>query len=114
MGNNAFVDLYTMQGECLNSQPWQAYPRPQLRRDSFLNLNGEWEFAVSASETAPAQYDRRILVPFSPETLLSGVHERFAESDYFYYRRRFSLPEDFNFSKISPSAFRYVSRPSAF
>lgn len=96
-------DLYTPEGEVLlasAAQPWQAYPRPKLRRDSFLNLNGEWEFAVSASETAPAQYDRRILVPFSPESLLSGVHERFAESDYFYYRRRFSLPEDFNRGRV--------------
>ena len=41
-----FCDLYTPEGEQIAQTPWQRYPRPQLRRDSFLNLNGRWEFAV--------------------------------------------------------------------
>ena len=78
------VDLYTPQGEQLKNdpslQPWQRYPRPQLRRDSFLNLNGEWEFAVG--ETEPEVYDRRIRVPFCPESKLSGIGEHFEEAPY--------------------------------
>jgi len=43
----------------------------------------------------PEDFERRILVPFAPETLLSGVHERFSEDDFIWYRRSFSLPADF-------------------
>ena len=55
------VDLMTYEGETLQGQPWQVYPRPQMRRDSFLNLNGEWELAVGNGE-----FDKKILVPFCP------------------------------------------------
>ena len=48
-----FCDLYTPEGEQIAQTPWQRYPRPQLRRDSFLNLNGRWEFAVQADEALP-------------------------------------------------------------
>ena len=39
--------LTTPRGETLSGTPWQVYPRPQMRRDSYINLNGEWDFAVS-------------------------------------------------------------------
>ncbi|MBQ1210294.1 MAG: glycoside hydrolase family 2, partial [Clostridia bacterium] len=69
--------LYTADGEALQGQPWSVYPRPQLRRNSFICLNGEWEFAVTEGNEPPAVYDRRILVPFAPESLLSGIDEVF-------------------------------------
>ena len=40
------VDLMTVAGENLKDTPWQVYPRPQMRRDSYLNLNGQWELSV--------------------------------------------------------------------
>ena len=40
-------DLYTVQGENLDENAWNVYPRPQMRRDSYVNLNGLWDFAVS-------------------------------------------------------------------
>ena len=89
----ALNDLYTSQGEMLHGTPWQTYPRPQLRRNSFLNLNGEWEF--TASRTYPVTFDRRILVPFCPESQLSGIKEHFPEEIGLYYRRSFYLPEGF-------------------
>lgn len=52
------------------------YPRPQLIRDSYLNLNGPWDYAFTAGEE-PAQYDGQILVPFPPESPLSGVEKGF-------------------------------------
>ena len=70
-------------------QPWDTYPRPQMRRDNWLNLNGWWDFAVS--DAAPSQYDRRILVPFCPESSLSGIGEHFPEGIGLWYRRSFSL-----------------------
>ena len=61
------IDLLTEEGKRLSSQPWQTYPRPQMRRDSFFNLNGLWEFCTSAAETFPDAYDRQIRVPFAPQ-----------------------------------------------
>ena len=90
-----FYDLYTPEGEALTGTPWPVYPRPQMRRDSFLNLNGTWDFTVRKTGELPDAYDRTILVPFCPESLLSGVHEHFAEGSYLFYRRRIALPEGF-------------------
>ncbi len=90
--------LYTVAGESLSDVPWTVYPRPQLRRESFLCLNGEWEFAVS--ETEPQTFDRTIRVPFAPESLLSGIGECFPESSALWYRRTFTLPEDFKKSRV--------------
>ena len=93
MGNNGFVNLYTTQGERLDSQPWQAYPRPQLRRKSWWNLNGMWEFTVAEGDALPERYDRTIRVPFAPESLLSGIHETMPEGKWLCYRRSVTLPE---------------------
>ena len=86
-------DLITPRGEALSGQPWQVYPRPQLRRETWLNLNGEWDFAVSEEE--PTSYDRTIVVPFCPESRLSGIHEHFAEGAGLWYRRSVTLPDHF-------------------
>ena len=87
--------LYTPQGETLSGTPWNVYPRPQLRRDSFLNLNGLWDFAA-----CKAGYDDQILVPFCPESALSGINEHFHENAALRYRRRFTLPEGFNKGRV--------------
>ena len=84
------VDLMTYEGENLSGQPWDVYPRPQMRRDSFLNLNGEWEFSVPRT-----RFEGKICVPFCPESSLSGVKEHFPESSQLSYRKRFTLPEGF-------------------
>ena len=89
------VDLMTIEGENLSGQPWQVYPRPQMRRDSFLNLNGEWELSVNDGE-----FDKKILVPFCPESQLSGLKEHFSERSYLFYRRSFSIPEGFNKGRV--------------
>ena len=95
-----FCDLYTPEGEQIAQTPWQRYPRPQLRRDSFLNLNGRWEFAVQADEALPKRYEREILVPFCPESLLSGQKIHPAEGSFLFYRRGFVLPEGFNRGRV--------------
>ena len=90
-----FAELYTPEGEHISDTPWQDYPRPQLKRDSFFCLNGLWELMVTPEKEIPTLFDRKILVPFAPETLLSGVHELFCEDDYLYYKKTFTLPEGF-------------------
>ena len=76
------------------------YPRPQLRRDSYLNLNGRWDCAFTQSEDEPERFDTTILVPFSPESELSGVRRTLAPGEYLWYRRRVALPEGFRKSRL--------------
>ena len=92
------IDLYTPEGENLSGTPWQVYPRPQMKRNSYINLNGQWEFGVGDNE--PASYDKKIRVPFCPESLLSGIHEHFPEGAGLWYRRSFALPEGFNRGRV--------------
>ena len=90
--------LYTAQGQQVSAAPWQVYPRPQLRRDSYLNLNGYWDFA--AGEDFPKVFDKKILVPFCPESLLSGIGEHFADGSYLFYRKTLTFPENFKKERV--------------
>ena len=66
--------LMTEWGEALDrSAPLPEYPRPQLVRDSYLNLNGPWEYAFTSEMKQPSEYEGEIIVPFAPESELSGV-----------------------------------------
>ena len=70
------------------------YPRPNLVRESYFNLNGAWEYCINQEKTVE-KYDGTILVPYSPETLLSGVQKIVMPKDYLHYRKVFTLPESF-------------------
>ena len=95
------MDLMTREGENLTGTPWTVYPRPQMKRESYLNLNGQWDFAsVAGAAMLPVDYDRTILVPFCPESRLSGIGEHFPEGQPLYYRRKFTLPEGFNRGRV--------------
>ncbi len=71
------------------------YPRPQLRRDSYLNLNGPWDYAITDTDVQPERFDGQILVPFSPEAPLSGVRRTLTPDRFLWYRRRVTLPAGF-------------------
>ncbi|MGN0388464.1 MAG: glycoside hydrolase family 2 protein [Suilimivivens sp.] len=68
------------------------YPRPQMVRDSYINLNGIWRYAITKEDKLPSEFDGEILVPFSPEAPLSGVGRQLQPNEYLWYRR--SLPVD--------------------
>ncbi|HWR22949.1 MAG TPA: MFS transporter [Feifaniaceae bacterium] len=88
--------LYTPWGETLDpDHVLQEYPRPQMKRESYFNLNGIWEYAVTKGEHAPETYDGSILVPFSPESALSGVNRQLLPGETLWYRRTAALPEGF-------------------
>ena len=79
------------------STPWDVYPRPQMKRNSYVNLNGWWDFCAVPGQP---KFDRKILVPFPPESALSGVEQHFSEGIGLYYRREFTLPEGFNKGRV--------------
>lgn len=82
--------------------PRPEYPRPQLERSDWLNLNGPYEFAFDPGQSGEAQgwtsghaFPERILVPFPPESTLSGI----GQTDFMpcvWYRRTFRLPEEWD------------------
>ena len=90
-------DLLTRWGRELDpSQVLQEYPRPQLVRDSYLNLNGWWDYAITpATSPPPTEYDGRILVPFSPEAPLSQVGRQLQPDERLTNRRTVELPVGF-------------------
>ena len=73
--------------------PWNEYPRPQLRRDSFFCLNGRWRFAVNGEDRG------EILVPYPPESKLSGAAVP-EIGDQLTYEREFILPEGFRKDRV--------------
>ena len=75
--------------------PLAEYPRPQFRRDSYLPLNGEWEYAIRKSPDLPKSYDGNILVPYPPESAASGVLRVLQKDEFLIYRRTFTLPNGF-------------------
>ena len=86
--------LLTPWGEDLDpDRPLPEHPRPQLRRHSYINLNGPWEYAFRISQKEPADWDGHIIVPFSPEAPLSGVGRQLKPGENLHYRRTLSTPE---------------------
>ena len=93
--------IYTRWGKTLDKNDILGeYPRPQLRRDSYLNLNGVWSYAIVKEEECPDRFDGEILVPFSPECPLSGVGCQLLPDEHLFYRREFTLPDGFNRGRV--------------
>ena len=72
--------------------PLTEYPRPAMRRDSYENLNGPWQYAITASAQRPAGWDGEILVPYAPECRASGVGRTLQPGQWLHYHRYFAPP----------------------
>ena len=84
--------LFTVWGETLDKEHvLDEYPRPLMVRDSYLNLNGYWDYAFTQEFVCPKEFDGKILVPFSPEAALSGVNRQLMPDEYLWYHRTFSV-----------------------
>lgn len=67
--------------------PLTEYPRPQMKRGQYEILNGYWDYAITKSREEPSTWQGKILVPYSPESYLSGAGEVLHPSEYLHYRR---------------------------
>ena len=81
---------------------WQIYPRPQLKRVNWKNLNGLWKYQVTEMnrKKKDVHYGDEILVPFSIESSLSGVEGQFGPSDKLWYRKEFTIDPDWKGKQI--------------
>ncbi len=82
------------------NKPLSEYPRPQLKRDSYICLNGYWEYAIRTTEAIPDVFDGQILVPYSPEVEKSGVNKVIGPNDYLFYRLKYEIPKEFINDKV--------------
>ena len=76
-----------------NSLSWQEYPRPQLKRDSYISLCGIWRLAVKKADTATPVGD--ITVPYPPESRISGIDRPLGEDEKYIYTKTFTVPQGF-------------------
>ena len=73
--------------------PWPEYPRPQMERKSWMNLNGQWDYAILEKKNGvQGPFEGKILVPYPIESALSGVMKRVGENQVLVYHRTFRLP----------------------
>ena len=87
--------MLTEWGEHVTSaNAWRGYPRPQMVRESWTCLNGEWDYAVTAITNTlgrPEKWDGKIRVPFAIESVLSGVGRPLEPHEYLWYTREIEL-----------------------
>ena len=82
----------------LTDTPWQEYPRPQFKRDSYLCLNGKWDLSVKSGKKT--ENLGKILVPFVPESRISGINRHFKKNDILIYKKTFTLPDGFKKERV--------------
>jgi beta-galactosidase/beta-glucuronidase len=80
---------------------WREYPRPQLSRSDWLNLNGLWDYWITDRlDTSRIKQRGMILVPFPIESALSGVKRPLAADELLWYQRPFILPDEWDGKRI--------------
>ena len=81
--------------EAMCDLPLPEYPRPQMVREDWINLNGMFDFAITGDIEWCEEYTDEIRVPFAVESCLSGICKRVSAKDRLWYRKKITLPESF-------------------
>lgn len=102
-------------------KPLSEYPRMLLCRDSFINLNGLWDFCIVNDDSFPTIFDKTIVVPYAPESTLSGLNIHIAKGSHLFYKKIFNLPLSFikdlviiNFLAVDQICNVYINRNKVF
>ena len=89
-------DLFTSEYEKFNKEcPLSEYPFPQLKRDSYISLNGKWMHKVTKNIDDLSNVDKEIIVPFAIESNASGVKKRLQKGEYIIYKKEFKVDSNF-------------------
>ena len=98
------------------NNPLPEYPRPYLVRDSYINLNGIWDYEITTVNEIPKAFSGKIVVPFPLESNLSGVRRELKKNEFLCYNRKFELTSDFikdvvmiNFGAVNQICDIYVN-----
>src|SRR5687767_9077965 len=83
-------------------KPLDEYPRPQMVREDWQNLNGLWDYAITDTNTTatPKQWAGKILVPFPVQSALSGVMTNVSENQRLWYKRSFQVPRGWRDKRV--------------
>lgn len=96
------VEMKTAWGEQVTPEnAWRQYPRPQMVRPQWMNLNGLWDYAILPKNSgAPRDFEGKILVPFCAESSLSGVGRKVLPDQRLWYHTAFEIPANWKGKRI--------------